>query len=121
MLRPRKREGDCTRRPEKSTLSFAYALALQAGVLPLHSPPALSSAEVTRFSLVSRRAMEDNRDGQRAARYPVSDQWYYADSSEARGPISKRELKDRAQAGEVTSATMVWREGMEEWVAAGTL
>jgi uncharacterized RDD family membrane protein YckC len=52
----------------------------------------------------------------------VSDEmWYYAVDSEQRGPVSREDLGRLATSGAVTPQTLVWREGMANWLAAGTL
>ena len=49
-------------------------------------------------------------------------QWYYADDSEAQqGPVSAAELKRLALAGRLKPEHEVWREGMDNWAAAGTI
>lgn len=47
--------------------------------------------------------------------------WYYAVGSEQRGPVSHEDLDRLATSGVVTLQTLVWREGMANWLAAGTL
>jgi hypothetical protein len=41
--------------------------------------------------------------------------WYYAAGEERRGPFGEEEFHRLVQQGVVTSATLVWREGMENW------
>ncbi len=45
-------------------------------------------------------------------------EWYYAHGDEKAGPVASTELKELASAGELTPEDLVWREGMEQWVAA---
>lgn len=45
--------------------------------------------------------------------------WYYAKNDQQLGPISGVELRRLAQAGDLTRDDLVWREGMENWAAAG--
>ncbi len=47
--------------------------------------------------------------------------WYYAVGGEQRGPVSREDLGRLAISGAVTPQTLVWREGMANWLAAGTL
>ena len=48
----------------------------------------------------------------------MADQWYYAQGSERKGPIDGGALKALADAGVVSSDTLVWREGMAGWEPA---
>lgn len=45
-------------------------------------------------------------------------EWYYAKGNEQHGPVSSAELKQLAVAGQVDAEDLVWREGMEDWIAA---
>ena len=43
--------------------------------------------------------------------------WYYrAETGEAKGPLSKKELRLRYYRGELGTEPLVWREGMAEWL-----
>jgi hypothetical protein len=44
--------------------------------------------------------------------------WYYAAANDRRGPHSEAEMKDLLARGEITPATLVWSEGMADWVPA---
>jgi len=44
--------------------------------------------------------------------------WYYAKGNKQYGPVTPAELKQLADRGEVGPEEMVWRDGMEDWVAA---
>ncbi|MES0098639.1 RDD family protein [Mesorhizobium sp. M0019] len=41
--------------------------------------------------------------------------WYYAKGSEHVGPLSEEELSALIRGGEVTAATLVWKEDMSNW------
>jgi uncharacterized RDD family membrane protein YckC len=41
--------------------------------------------------------------------------WFYADGSERRGPVTAENLRALTASGVVTSDTLVWREGMADW------
>lgn len=41
--------------------------------------------------------------------------WYYVDAGQRRGPILDGDFANRITQGEITSATLVWREGMTQW------
>lgn len=43
--------------------------------------------------------------------------WYYAEGDAQKGPISQEELTQLLSSGGITSETLVWQEGMPEWVA----
>ena len=51
----------------------------------------------------------------------MSDQWYYVDGGEKRGPVSRERLKELGQTGEIEGATLVWREGLSDWASAASL
>jgi hypothetical protein len=37
--------------------------------------------------------------------------WFYEQQGEQRGPVTREDLLARLAAGEITPATLVWREG----------
>lgn len=43
------------------------------------------------------------------------------EDQEQQGPFDFTQLRDLAREGKVTSASMVWKKGMADWVAAGTI
>jgi TM2 domain-containing membrane protein YozV len=49
----------------------------------------------------------------------MASEWYYSRHGERHGPISTGELKDLAAAGKLLPDDLVWKEGMENWTAAG--
>jgi membrane protease subunit (stomatin/prohibitin family) len=50
---------------------------------------------------------------------PQGPQYFAAIDGKQAGPFDAAALKDRIEAGSVTRETLVWREGMAEWTAAG--
>ena len=45
-------------------------------------------------------------------------QWYYVDTQQQRhGPVDGGVVADLFRAGTLTRASLVWREGMEQWTA----
>lgn len=48
-------------------------------------------------------------------------QWYYASADQQQGPVSQDELEALARAGTVTPETLVWRDGLPNWVAYSTV
>ena len=47
--------------------------------------------------------------------------WYYAAQEEQKGPVDQAEFDRLVQTGVITHATLVWREGMADWSAYGTI
>jgi len=51
---------------------------------------------------------------------PVTDElWYYAVGSQQTGPVTPEALAQQIAAGQVTRDTLVWKQGMAAWTAAG--
>jgi hypothetical protein len=48
----------------------------------------------------------------------VAIEWFYESNGSRLGPVQPNELKALADAGKITPETRVWREGMQQWVAA---
>ncbi len=42
--------------------------------------------------------------------------WYYVDGQERVGPVAEADFEGLVAAGQVTATTLVWREGMADWV-----
>lgn len=42
--------------------------------------------------------------------------WYYVEQGKQAGPVSDEEFNALLQGGKITPGTLVWREGMPEWV-----
>src|SRR5258708_37582023 len=42
--------------------------------------------------------------------------WYYVDAGQQAGPISEDELGSLAGSGKIQPDTLVWREGMANWL-----
>src|SRR4051812_18447658 len=47
--------------------------------------------------------------------------WYYLRGGQQQGPIGSAELKQLAATGGLGADDMVWKEGMAEWIKAGTV
>ncbi|RYD18614.1 MAG: DUF4339 domain-containing protein [Verrucomicrobiaceae bacterium] len=43
-------------------------------------------------------------------------QWYYSKNGTQLGPVEEAELRSKITSGEITSADLVWREGMTDWL-----
>ena len=52
---------------------------------------------------------------------PESPQWYYSQNNAQLGPVSFRELQHKASIGTLTARDLVWRQGTQDWVPAGTV
>lgn len=44
--------------------------------------------------------------------------WYYEENGEAKGPLSREEMRDLVQAGSVTPQTRVWTRSLNRWAPA---
>src|SRR5215472_10586912 len=54
-------------------------------------------------------------------RSPVTQAWYYNQDGKNYGPVSPSQLRQLATSGQLVPTDMLWRQGMKEWVPAGTL
>lgn len=48
-------------------------------------------------------------------------EWYYAVDSNIAGPATDREIKTLLVAKKITSKTLMWKSGMENWKPAGQI
>lgn len=46
-------------------------------------------------------------------------EWYYANERKQQGPVDETEFSELVQSGVIHDATLVWREGMENWQSYG--
>ncbi|MDP0491649.1 MAG: GYF domain-containing protein [Verrucomicrobiota bacterium JB023] len=44
--------------------------------------------------------------------------WFYSENGEQKGPVSLEVLKAKLQTGELAPGTLVWRDGMTDWLPA---
>lgn len=44
--------------------------------------------------------------------------WYYAEGNDRKGPLPEAEIRDLVARGTITATTLVWSEGMPDWVSA---
>ena len=51
----------------------------------------------------------------------MSDQWYYTENRERRGPFSEAQLKQIAASGQLKPTDLVWKKGMAAWQRASEL
>lgn len=47
--------------------------------------------------------------------------WYYANTGQQVGPVTDADFERLAREGVIQSTTLVWREGMQQWVAYATI
>jgi len=45
--------------------------------------------------------------------------WYYASGEQQIGPLSVDQMNELIRSGQVRADTLVWRDGMGDWMAAG--
>ena len=50
-----------------------------------------------------------------------SQQWYFAQGGQQSGPITRGELDRMLVSGSLAASDLVWRDGMQDWVAASTI
>jgi TM2 domain-containing membrane protein YozV len=51
----------------------------------------------------------------------MASEWYYSHDGQRLGPVSSEQLKELALAGKLGPDDLVWKDGMEDWVAAGKI
>jgi len=51
----------------------------------------------------------------------MSQEWYYAHGGVQKGPVTEAQLKALIPLGQLLLNDLVWRDGMAEWVKAGTV
>ena len=51
----------------------------------------------------------------------MAEEWHYSKGSQQHGPVSASDLKALAKSGELSSKDLIWKEGMADWKAAGSL
>jgi hypothetical protein len=48
----------------------------------------------------------------------VADEWYYSKDDQQLGPVSAEKLNELAVSGDVAPSTLVWKDGMPDWIPA---
>lgn len=51
----------------------------------------------------------------------MASNWYYEENGDRKGPVDSKTLRQLADNGTIKSTTSVWREGMKDWVKAGSV
>ena len=49
----------------------------------------------------------------------MSTEWYYAVEGASIGPVSQSEFESLVRSGTIRSDTLVWQEGMADWLPYG--
>src|SRR5262249_46058712 len=52
---------------------------------------------------------------------PTDAQYHVAISGQQAGPFDLAALKEKVTAGQITRQTLVWKQGMQQWAAAGNM
>lgn len=47
--------------------------------------------------------------------------WYYADQGQQAGPVTEEQFRELVHSGKIQPDTLVWREGMTDWVPCRTI
>jgi len=47
--------------------------------------------------------------------------WYYSQDGQQQGPVAQSQLQQMLQSGQLANSSLVWKQGMGDWVAASTL
>ena len=48
----------------------------------------------------------------------MSDQWYYAQNGQSKGPVSEEQLRQLVVSGQIKPTDLVWKQGMADWAPA---
>ena len=51
----------------------------------------------------------------------MGEQWYFMENGQQQGPIDVVELRRFAATGRIAPATMVWQQGLPQWIPAARL
>jgi hypothetical protein len=71
------------------------------------------------LGLDTERPPELPRGGAPAEITDGNDRWFYARNDERQGPVSAETIRHLLQAGTISGQTLVWRQGMADWLALG--
>lgn len=63
---------------------------------------------------------EGRFQGRRTVTPPLFMQWYYAINGQRLGPVSQTEFEQLVSSGQIKGETLVWRQGMANWVSYAT-
>ncbi len=77
----------------------------------------LVPAPVTEAAAVAGPAPQANG----SATGPAPDEWYYTRDGQRAGPVTTAQLRQLADSGQLQPADRIWRPGMADWAAAGTV
>jgi len=51
----------------------------------------------------------------------MAEQWYFAENGQQQGPVNSAQLAQLAASGRVQPNSLVWREGLPQWIPASSL
>ena len=68
-----------------------------------------------RLELLSENTMSDSQGK------PAAADWYYLEEGGSRGPVPASQLRQLVASGVLSPDTLVWREGMTDWLPASEL
>lgn len=51
----------------------------------------------------------------------MANEWYIAKGDKKHGPVSNKGLRELALTGRITPETLIWREGLSEWIPASRI
>jgi hypothetical protein len=81
----------------------------------------IANAAELRVFIAASTAMNDNRfqgHDPREAEPAVDEQWYYEQHAVPHGPLAGEQLQQLVHKGAIEPTTLVWREGLAEWMTA---
>jgi hypothetical protein len=111
------RRGQVTRMHELSVDGMSWRTSEEFTEL---YPQKVKAAVVERVNIQSESKVAAESTTQ-PTKAKVEDQWFAHVNDDQQGPLSEMTIRQWAKAGSVTHATMVWKQGMQEWEEAGTL
>lgn len=109
------KRGQLSRMHEVST---DRSLWRQAADFPeLFTSPTVAAATTTVATKENYRAAEGDLEVE-TTHTTSSGEWFYALNQEQKGPVSFEQLKGLLQAGVLSGSSLVWKDGMAEWLSA---
>lgn len=72
-------------------------------------------------SMMQNMNQQNNQTNPTPPPFPKQSMYFYVESGVQKGPISKPEVETMVKSGKLNRDTLVWKEGMTEWLPAGTV
>lgn len=92
--------------------------------------PAVDDLELAPITAVNPKVKQETSDvdptflaeeaEKKKKRPPGQVEWYYATEDEPEGPVTRTEIVQRIQSGDLVRSDMVWQSQMNDWARAGT-